>query len=520
MSLQTFAVKNKTVQSTKVEKNAMIKADRNLFARMLVIAQSRHLNMKEVLEYELGPIPWSIATTSGSLVKTNKSVLSGILGKNVDPVQNLPESCVLIFDIMATIQSLTKIPDTFEELANSVLNSILHVAKPAVRIDVVGDQYPDISIKDIERHKRAASGQIITKITRPSQPCPRQWKKFLSVGENKTALIDFFLGEWSKQCYKDKLVGKQVFVAHGNLCHEIRVSDGIVTKVEIPNLNSNHVEADTKMFLHAKHAASSGHTSIVIKSPDTDVFVLACYYQLSIDAKLFILTGTSARSRIVDISSICHNYGRDTCIALPGLHAISGCDSVSALSGKGKTKAFKVMLKNAEFSQILSKLGDNFAVSACVIDGIERFLCSVYGFQLNNINDVRFYLFCKAKNVQCHQLPPTKDALVKHIQRANYQTKIWKDALIANVCLPSPAKHGWNIKDNTLSVHWIDKPPASEALLLLISCGCKSGCTNRRCTCFQQGLSCTDGCKCNSVCQNISVKESLVDTDDSDDGQE
>jgi len=75
-------------------------------------------------------------------------------------------------------------------------------------------------------------------------------------------------------------------------------------------------------------------------------------------------------------------------------------------------------------------------------------------------------------------------------------------------------------KDNTLSVHWIDKPPVSEALLLLISCGCKSGCTNRRCTCFQQGLSSTDGCKCNSVCQNISVKDSLVDTDDSDDGQE
>ena len=74
---------------------------------------------------------------------------------------------------MATIQSLTEIPDTFEELANSVLNFILHVAKPAVRIDVVDDQYLDISIKDIERHNRAASGQIITEITRLSQPCPR-----------------------------------------------------------------------------------------------------------------------------------------------------------------------------------------------------------------------------------------------------------------------------------------------------------------------------------------------------------
>ena len=74
--LKTFSVKSKV---SKTDRNAIIKADRHLFARLLVIAQSRQLNMRNVLQFELGPIPWSIATADGGLVKTNKAVLSNAI---------------------------------------------------------------------------------------------------------------------------------------------------------------------------------------------------------------------------------------------------------------------------------------------------------------------------------------------------------------------------------------------------------------------------------------------------------
>ncbi len=44
---------------------------------------------------------------------------------------------------------------------------------------------------------------------------------------------------------------------------------GKVVCEEIPELNSNHEEADTKLLLHAKHASETGEASIVIKSFDT-----------------------------------------------------------------------------------------------------------------------------------------------------------------------------------------------------------------------------------------------------------
>jgi len=43
-----------------------------------------------------------------------------------------------------------------------------------------------------------------------------------------------------------------------------------------------------------------------------------------------------------------------------------------------------------------------------------------------------------------------------------------------------------------LSVNWKDQQPASETLMLLISCGCKTICATKRCSCMSQGLSCTD----------------------------
>jgi len=60
--LKTFSVKTKV---SKTDKNTILKADRHVFARLLVFVQFRQLNMRDVIRYELGHIPWSIATTGG-----------------------------------------------------------------------------------------------------------------------------------------------------------------------------------------------------------------------------------------------------------------------------------------------------------------------------------------------------------------------------------------------------------------------------------------------------------------------
>lgn len=75
MKLKTFAAL-KAKKSCKIkDKTLTLKADRDVFARLLVICGKREVSLKEVLIFSLGPIPWSLATSDGGFVKTVKSKL-------------------------------------------------------------------------------------------------------------------------------------------------------------------------------------------------------------------------------------------------------------------------------------------------------------------------------------------------------------------------------------------------------------------------------------------------------------
>ena len=52
-----------------------------------------------------------------------------------------------------------------------------------------------------------------------------------------------------------------------------------------------------------------------------------------------------------------------------------------------------------------------------------------------------------AINAQSNRLPPTKDALMNHTQRANYQSAVWKLALYAKPKMPSPNGNGWIVEN-------------------------------------------------------------------------
>ena len=515
--LKTFSSMKKSTKIKVSGKEEILKADRNLFARMTVIAQTRSMDMQEVLKHPLGPLPWSLASTDGTIAKTVKSKLAELVEKNVASLDEEPRASQWILDAMALLQSLTHIPDSFSDLAELVFNKVLHTAKRASRIDFVSDLYPEISIKNTERSKRAKGGTIRIKITGGTQKCPTQWKKFLSDGRNKTALIGCFLKEWTSDKYARKLGEKIIVLNVEEKCYKLQASNEKVLATALPELDSNQEEADTRIFLHAFHGAQNGHSSIIVKSSDTDVEVLALYYRFDIHSRLYILSGTSKRSRIIDVSAVTENLGEDMCRALPGLHAFSGCDSVSAFVGKGKKKAFDLLYLNQElFLQGMQQLGNSHSISEELQDSCEAFTCALYGGAVNSINEVRYRLFC-SKSLQSHQLPPCQDTLNKHIQRANYQASIWKTALEAYSDIPSPVGHGWFIDGSDIMIDWMDALPAPLAVLELLSCRCTTKCSNNRCACFQNKLQCTDACGCDkNTCENQIIQSETDDENDTD----
>ena len=176
---------NKTKKGDLVD----MKNSKALFTKMLLVARSHNLQLEDVFRYSLRPFPCSLATRKGDLVKTSKAKLLHVIEDKVkDCTVSQPETpnkaCIL--DAMA-IQTVAPVPGTFGELATHLLKRIVNIVvySKCKRVDFVCDRYPHESIKNLERHRRAADGIQLIRIYGDRQKTPRLWKKFLSSGENK-----------------------------------------------------------------------------------------------------------------------------------------------------------------------------------------------------------------------------------------------------------------------------------------------------------------------------------------------
>ena len=177
----------KTVRLNVWNQKVAIRADRETFARLLLIQQKRKVNLKEVLTYELGPLPLSISNYDGTLRKTQKSKLFQHLKSSIVTCVTIPENCPQIFDGMVLLQKLPKILKTFGDISDYILKKLIHGSTRVAFF--VTDYYLEDSIKSIERDSRSAYGTIRMKVMRRQQVIQKQWKKFLQNSENWPWLI-------------------------------------------------------------------------------------------------------------------------------------------------------------------------------------------------------------------------------------------------------------------------------------------------------------------------------------------
>ena len=513
-------MKLKTLQSLTVTRkvktaSGMVQlcADKSLFARLAVLAQNRAMDMRVVMSYPLGPLPWSLASPDGSLVKTTKSKLLHLLEEEVVPSQETPRGAWII-DGMALLQALQGRPSTFADLALLILQVVMsRQHNSGGRVDVVFDCYWDVSIKNAERQKRAAGDGLQIKVVNSSQKCPKQWSKALRSGSNKTAIIKFLVEEWMKDTYSSVIPDTcDLYATSGEECWHFTSNGGAVTRQLVSELRCNHEEADTRMLLHAAHAARNGYSSVYLRSPDTDVAVIAVSLasQFPNATQLIFRTGTKQRSRFIDLTAVAAMY-RSTAASLIGLHAFTGCDSCSAFSGKGKKKGL-MLLKDQRYSRSMAQLGQSFELSPTLLRDLEAFVCAMDGRPaLHDVNEARYKLFC-AKGSSTAQLPPCKDALELHAKRANYQAAIWRRSLQPQPVVPSPNGQGWSVdSSNSIPVNWLTLLPAPQQLLELVSCSCKKGCGTGLCSCCRNGMPCTDVCQCVDCTNRQDEGESSAD---------
>ena len=436
----------------------------------------------------------------GSLRKTQKSSLMEVLTKDFSPLDTIPPHSALVIDGMSIVQKVVHAPDTFGQLGEKLLSNILAEGRAHGRIDVVFDVYREMSIKNSERSRRTNSKKTTSFQSLTPSHKIKDWRGFLTSGSNKTALVKFLVELWSEDHNKKK-IQTEFYVTVGCKC--LKISSQSVAEVQ--ELATEQEEADTRVFLHALHAAKSHIGTVVVKADDTDIAVIGLRLvpQFSLyGANIYIKVGTQNRIKHFNLTEMHAKLGTPICNALLGFHALTGWDSVSSFCGKGKKKAFATLKKSSNHAEFLSSLGKDFSVTDEQVKMIEKFVCCLYGSpNSTDINDLRYAIFVgKKTTTESQNLPPCFNSLKLHIQRANYQAAIWVRSLEQNPNIPSPVGHGWSCEEGDLIVNWMDCQPAPDSVLELLACTCSRECKDSSCSCMINGLNCTDMCKLKNCC--------------------
>ena len=200
---------------------------------------------------------------------------------------------------------------------------------------MVFDIYREDSIMNVERSNSGSTSGIHLQNMGPGHRI-QQWRKFLSSSANKANLkVPGGRVEDTQSEGNDR----QLYVASEETCLHITNEQW----AEVAGLSSNQEEADTRIILHAAHAAEEGYRAVVVTAEDTDVMFLCLALSPDISCPLFQKCGTKNRVRYIDINQLRHGLGDDVFNYLIGMQSYTGCDTVSAFVGRGKPGALKLM---------------------------------------------------------------------------------------------------------------------------------------------------------------------------------
>ena len=223
----------------------------------------------------------------------------------------------------------------------------------------------------------------------------------------------------------------------------------------------------------------------MIKTVDSDVVIMAIrnfQHLIHLD-ELWIEFGAGKSLRFIPVHQIATTLGPDKSEALIFLHAFSGCDTTSTLSGKGKKMFYETWSSTDEITNLFKKLPAIVTPDDITIDEfqlIEHFVVKLYSKTCNTteVNTARRILFSR-DNKPIENIPPTKESLLQHVLRAVLQSSKWEQSLCKEYDNRNPCEWGWQNIDGKITPVWTRLPEASRVCRELLKCGCKKGCTGR-----------------------------------------
>ena len=160
------------------------------------------VDLRDILTYEVGPVPLLLAKPNGNMNKTAKSKL--IQEFEVDSSFNdisttRNESSCFILDLMALVQSaVTQNSILFGDLAVCLSQTVTNASRYAKTVVIFPDRY-DVqeSIKCFEISRRRKAFVPERKIMHENQTLPSNFKEFLMNPKNKCNFVTFLPDFWT-----------------------------------------------------------------------------------------------------------------------------------------------------------------------------------------------------------------------------------------------------------------------------------------------------------------------------------
>ena len=448
---------------------------------MLTVANLRQdVSIEEVIStYELSVVPRSMFSADGQMNHcSDKSAVMKILETlpNESPVKPFEEKAVAAecesanftvaaVDGMTVVQSLDK-PNwikTCKDLSNHFLSELDSKFSQYREVHILFDRYDmDKSLKTATRvHHQAGKQPIAFHVNDTTKIENTPLRDLLSHTNTKDELTVYLAAHVIEH---GRETGKSYVVVSRDTVN--------ASGMDVNHLQSIQEEADTKIILHAVDAASRGAKTLHIYSLDTDVLVLCLHRFRDLPDDTHFIIGTGQRKRSIKLLPIYEALGADTANVLPRFHAFSGADNTGSFSGKGKILCWKVFQKSSDenkkaFADFGSDLTNN--TKHC----IETYVCNLYepDTSITSVSNLGWWMF-QRKQAESDKLPPTKAALEQAILRAHYQCIVWVNDVVPNPVLPNPLKYGWHMEDLSFVPVMTTLPPAPDAILMLVKCGC------------------------------------------------
>ena len=244
------------------------------------------------------------------------------------------------------------------------------------------------------------------------------------------------------------------------------------------------------MFHIIDGVVKHGVQSVLVVSPDTDVFInLLFYFMKTRDLqKLFVNLGSGKNKKFVPIHKLVDELSNNLVLCLPAIHALSGCNSTSKagpkLSGM-KTSMDLSLLEGFGVEELSPQMIYN--AESFLVSGLKKTDCSTF-------DENRWEQYYNSRTeLDFNKLVCCSSTIREHIKRAYLQCKLWVQAPIRPTTPPDPCHYSY--KATSTGITFVILPVPSRPDDLSPPCKCPTACVSAKtCTCREININCVIFC--------------------------